>query len=146
MIKLPLCRVVLVRESPAKYVAVKANSAMKAYKALRPLFKGLDREHFVVCCLDSGLKIIAVNVVSVGSLNLAIVHPREVFKAAILANACSVILAHNHPSGDPTPSREDITLSQRLREAGEILGIKVLDSLVIGESSFRNVPAAMGIR
>lgn len=146
MIKLPLCRVALVRESSAKYVAVKADCPMKAYKALRPLFKGLDREHFVVCCLDVKLKIIAVNVVSVGSLSLTVVHPREVFKPAILSNACSIILAHNHPSGDPTPSREDITMSQRLREAGEILGIKVLDSLVIGASSFRNVPAAKGVK
>lgn len=146
MIKLPICRISLVRESPARYVAVKADCPMKVYKALRPMFKGLDREHFVVCCLDSALKIIAVNVVSVGCLNLTIVHPREVFKAAILANACSIIVAHNHPSGNIVPSSEDVAVSQRIREAGDILGIKLLDSLVIGESSFRTVPTAKGIK
>ncbi len=104
--------------------------------ALRPCFVGLDREQFVVCCLDAKHAIIGVNVVSIGSLTLSIVHPREVFKPAILLNSCAIIAAHNHPSGDSTPSIEDRTLTTRLREAGELLGIRLLDHLVLGEDSF----------
>ena len=73
---------------------------------------------------------------SVGSLNRAIVHPREVYKTAILSNAAAVMAFHNHPSGDTTPSEQDIQLTQRLMEAGELLGIKFLDHLVIGDGSF----------
>jgi len=71
-----------------------------------------------------------------GSLNASIVHPREVFRAAIKCSSASIICAHNHPSGDPTPSPEDISLTQRLLQAGEIVGIDVLDHLIIGDSSF----------
>ena len=76
-----------------------------------------------------------INIVSVGSLTASIVHPREAFKAAILANAAAVIVSHNHPSGSVEPSPEDIELSRRLREAGELLGIRVLDSIVLGEGT-----------
>jgi DNA repair protein RadC len=73
--------------------------------------------------------------VSVGDLSSALVHPREVFKPAILSNAASVILAHNHPSGDPQPSPEDCAVTRRLQEAGQILGIEVLDHVIIGDAS-----------
>ncbi|HWF59866.1 MAG TPA: JAB domain-containing protein [Nitrospira sp.] len=106
-----------------------------AASALRPCFVGLDREQFVVCCLDAKHAIIGINVVSIGSLTLSIVHPREVFKPAILLNSCAIIAAHNHPSGDPTPSVEDRTLTKRLREAGDLLGIRLLDHLILGEDS-----------
>lgn len=74
-----------------------------------------------------------VNVVSIGTLNSSLVHPREVFKVAILGNSVSIIVAYNHPSGDPTPSKEDITITARLKEAGKIIGIDILDHLIIGE-------------
>lgn len=74
--------------------------------------------------------------ISIGSLNSTVVHPREVFKTAVLASAASVILAHNHPSGDPTPSKEDIGLTKKLVEAGEILGIKVLDHIIVGVNQY----------
>ncbi|MEW9673574.1 RadC family protein [Ammoniphilus sp. 3BR4] len=80
-----------------------------------------------------------VEKVSVGSLNSAIVDPREVFKAAILHNAASIIVGHNHPSGDPTPSREDLSVTNRLVEAGKILGIEVLDHLILGEERFQSL-------
>lgn len=101
--------------------------------ALRPCFAGLDREQFLVCCLDAKNASIGVNVVSVGSLTLSIVPPREAFKPAILLNACAILAVHNHPSGDPTPSVEDRTLTTRLREAGDLLGIRLLDHLILGE-------------
>ena len=137
--KLPLYRVMLVRESTGRRYRPKITSPAAAYRALRPLFRNLDREHFIVCCLDSKHEIRAINVVSVGTLNLSIVHPREVFKPAILANAHAVILAHNHPSGDPTPSIADRAMTERIKLAGDLLEIKVIDSLVFGDSSYRRV-------
>jgi len=108
------------------------NSA-DAATALRPFFAGLDREQFLVCCLDAKHAIIGVNVVSIGSLTLSIIHPREVFKAAILLNSAAIICAHNHPSGNPEPSSEDRALTTRLRQAGDLLGITVLDHIILGD-------------
>jgi DNA repair protein RadC len=100
----------------------------------RPCFDGLDREHFVICGLDAKHRVIGINVVSVGSLSLSIVHPREVFKPLIVMNAAAWLCAHNHPSGDITPSQEDRVLTKRLREAGDLLGITLLDHLILGET------------
>ena len=105
----------------------------RAATILRPLFHGLDREQFLVACLDAKHAIIGVNVVSIGSLTLSIVHPREVFKPAILLNTSALICAHNHPSGDPEPSSEDRALTTRLRQAGDLLGITVLDHIILGD-------------
>lgn len=92
-----------------------------------------SKEHFLVLHLDSKNKISCIDRVAVGSLNSAIVHPREVFKTALLSSAAALILIHNHPSGDPTPSREDLELTGRLKETGELLGIRVLDHIIIGD-------------
>jgi DNA repair protein RadC len=98
-------------------------------------FRDTDREHFAALLLDTKNRLIGVTTVSVGDLSSVLVHPREVFKPAILANAASVILAHNHPSGDPQPSPEDVAITRRLQEAGQILGIEVLDHVVVGEAN-----------
>jgi len=103
-----------------------------------PLAANLDREHFWLLALDGKNRVTALHVVSVGSLTAALVHPREVFVAAILAKAASIVLVHNHPSGDPSPSAEDLALTKRLCEVGDLVGIKVLDHLVLGEDSFRS--------
>ncbi len=95
--------------------------------------EGADREHFVVLCLDTKNQVNKIETVSIGSLNSAIVTPREVFKTAILANSASIIVAHNHPSGNPEPSREDIEVTKRLQKAGEVIGIEVLDHVVIAD-------------
>ncbi|MDD3363699.1 MAG: DNA repair protein RadC [Syntrophomonas sp.] len=95
-----------------------------------------DREHFVVLYLDRKGGLIVKEDVSVGGLHSSIVHPREVFKTAVKRSAASIILAHNHPSGDPSPSREDIDITRRLVEAGGIMGIEVLDHVVIGENTY----------
>lgn len=97
-------------------------------------FSGHDREEFVIIGLDGKNKMTFLNSVSVGSLTASIVHPREVFKMAILGNAVSLVLVHNHPSGDPTPSPEDVDITKRLVAAGELLGIKVLDHVIIGDN------------
>jgi len=96
----------------------------------------LDREYFRVMYLDRKGGLISMENVSIGGLHSALVHPREVFKPAIKKSAASVILIHNHPSGDPSPSREDLDLTKSLIEAGKHLGIEVLDHIVIGESAY----------
>jgi len=130
---IPRYRVCLVPESRQAGPLVMIRDSTGAAAALRPFFAGLDREQFLVACLDAKHAIIGVNVVSIGSLTLSIVHPREVFKPAILLNAHALIAAHNHPSGDPAPSAEDRVLTARLRQAGELIGIALLDHLILGE-------------
>jgi len=92
-----------------------------------------DREHFVTLMMDVKNRIIGIHTVSIGTLNCAVITAREVFKAAILANAASIILAHNHPSGDVTPSPEDIQVTEKLKKAGKLLDIDVLDHVIVGE-------------
>ncbi|MHB8170641.1 MAG: RadC family protein [Thermincolia bacterium] len=96
----------------------------------------LDREHFRVILLNTKNHVLSIEDVSVGSLSSSIVHPREVFKNPIRKSAAAIILLHNHPSGDPTPSREDVEVTKRLEEAGRILGIEILDHLIIGDNRF----------
>lgn len=98
--------------------------------------KNLKKEHFMVFYLNGRNTIIHKECVSVGILNASLVHPREVFEPSVRNSAASVIVAHNHPSGDCTPSSEDIDLTKRLVSAGEILGIEVLDHIIVGESGF----------
>ncbi|MCU6711090.1 DNA repair protein RadC [Paenibacillus sp. J5C_2022] len=96
----------------------------------------LKKEHFVCLFLNTKNHIIARETLSMGTLNASLVHPREVFRAAIKCSSASIICAHNHPSGDPTPSPEDIHLTKRLAEAGQLVGIDILDHIVIGDGSF----------
>lgn len=96
----------------------------------------LQKEHFVCLFLNTKNHIIAQETLSIGSLNASIVHPREIFRAAIKCSSASLVCAHNHPSGDPTPSPEDIRLTRRLCEAGEIVGIDILDHIVIGDGEY----------
>lgn len=110
------------------------HDSVSAAKALRPFFAGLDREQFLVACLDAKHAIIGVNIVSIGSLSMSIVHPCEVFKPAILLNTAAIICAHKHPSGDPAPSSEDRVLTVRLRQAGDLIGITMLDHIILGDN------------
>jgi DNA repair protein RadC len=98
--------------------------------------KGKKKEYFLAIMLDTRSQLIRVAEISVGSLDASVVHPREVFREAISASAASVIFAHNHPSGDPTPSEDDIKLTKRLAEAGDITGIDVLDHIIIGDNKY----------
>jgi DNA repair protein RadC len=90
-----------------------------------------QREHFLVLPLNARHEVIGQETISIGSLNASIVHPREVFKPAMLASAATIVIVHNHPSGDPEPSEEDLTITKRLVQAGELLGIGVLDHVII---------------
>ena len=133
---IPRYRVMLVKEGLAHASPVRISDSQTAYRFLEPLFDGLDREHFLVVGLDAKHAVIGITTVSIGSVTLSIVHPREVFKPAILMNASAVLLAHNHPSGDSTPSPEDRALTRRLKEGGDLPGTAVLDHLVLGESRY----------
>lgn len=101
----------------------------------------LDREHFRALLLNTKNQVIGADKVSVGTLNSSTVHPRELFRNAIKRSAASVILVHNHPSGDPTPSREDLDVTGRLIEAGRIIGIEVLDHIIIGDNKYISLKA-----
>lgn len=115
---------------------VKVTSPIDIINLLMEDMRYLKKEHFKVAILDTKNQIITIENISVGNLNSSIVHPREVFNAAIRRSANSIILIHNHPSGDPTPSREDINITNRIIDAGNIIGIKVLDHLIIGDNKY----------
>jgi len=103
---------------------------------VRGKLKGKKKEHFLALLLDTRNQLIKVSEISVGSLDTSIVHPREVFKEAISASAASVIFVHNHPSGDPEASEDDIKLTKRLAEAGEVVGIDVLDHIIVCDKDY----------
>jgi DNA repair protein RadC len=108
---------------------------------MRGKLKGKKKEHFWVLCLDTRNRLINYKPVSRGSLDTSIVPPREVFKEAVSSSAASVIFVHNHPSGDPEPSKEDIELTKRLVKAGEIIGIDVLDHIVVCDKNYLSLKA-----
>lgn len=108
----------------------------EVWNLLKPRFQDLDREHFLIVLLSARNTVIGIETISVGSLNASIVHPREVFKPAIERSAASVLLSHNHPSGIPDPSDDDIALTRRLCQVGELVGIPVLDHLICAGSTF----------
>ena len=126
----------VVREGYPAYLARRIiNSSQQVFE----LFSDLrleTKEHFLALHLDAKNKILCLDRVSLGSLNASIVHPREIFKSALLSSAAALVLLHNHPSGDATPSREDLELTTRLRECGELLGIRVLDHVIIGDGCY----------
>lgn len=96
----------------------------------------LRKEHFVCLFLNTKNRVLAQETVSIGTLDASLVHPREVFRAAMLHSAASILCVHNHPSGDPTPSREDVDITKRLMEVGEVMGIQILDHIVIGDNQY----------
>jgi hypothetical protein len=98
---------------------------------VRSVLTDNSREHCVALYLDGAHQVVSYSIISIGTANMSVVHPREVFQRAILAGAISIIIAHNHPSGVLTPSDEDHKVTQRLKDAGEILGIKLLDHLIL---------------
>ena len=98
--------------------------------------RDLKKEHFVVFFLDSRSQEIRRETITVGTLNASLVHPREVFEQAIKVSAAQIIVAHNHPSGDPEPSAEDIGITKRLAEAGKLLGIELIDHIIVAEQKF----------
>lgn len=139
--KVPEYKVMLVRDKTTETETKFINSPDDVNKILQSYLNGADREHAIVLLLNQKNGIIGINTVSVGNLSSSIVHPREVFKPAIVAGAAAIILAHNHPSGDPTPSSDDLLVTKRIKNAGDILGIDVLDHVIIGDGRYASLKA-----
>jgi DNA repair protein RadC len=116
-----------------------AGSAEELYQLLRRRIGRADREHFVAVLLSTRNTVLGIETISIGSLNASIVHPREVFKPAILHSAASIALAHNHPSGDAEPSNEDIAITRRMMEAGHLLGFELLDHVIVVRKTFTSL-------
>ncbi len=133
---LPRYQVRLVRNGHCKYEAIKLGSTEAAkngcVEAAKTILGESPTEKFLIITLDTQLRFIGIHEISSGTLDSSLVHPREVFAHAILCNAASIILMHNHPSGDLVPSRQDIDVTQKLREVGHILGIAVQDHIIVG--------------
>lgn len=115
---------------------VKITSPMVAANLVMDEMRYLDKEYFNIALLDTKNQVLSIENISIGTLNASIVHPRDVFMMAIKKNANAIILLHNHPSGDPTPSNEDINITHRLTEVGNLVGIKVLDHIIIGDNRY----------
>ncbi|HII91440.1 MAG TPA: JAB domain-containing protein [Methanosarcina sp.] len=114
----------------------KVCSPKDVYTLMYPKMREQKKEKFITLCLDTKNQILKEEIISIGSLNASIVHPREVFKSALMESSASVIMVHNHPSGDPSPSREDIMVTEKMVEGGKLLGIDVLDHIIIGEGRY----------
>jgi DNA repair protein RadC len=122
----------MVRESQLPWDGNKIHHPVDVVKLIRAYFTELDREHFIVVLLSSANQPIGFHTVSIGTLNESLVSPREVFKTAILGSVARIIVAHNHPSGNTSPSAEDIQVSRQLKQVGELLRIKLADSIIVG--------------
>jgi|SRR5579871_5332314 len=134
--EVPVYRCQLVRETSLTLAERPViRTPADAARILADHLQGTDRENFACLMLDTKNRLIGINTVSVGILDSSIVHPREVFKPAILSNAASIVVAHNHPSGDPTESVEDTRITLRLRDAADIIGIDLLDHVIVGDGT-----------
>ena len=134
---IPVYKVTLVREGKMPWGDTRMRNSQMVSALLHKYLEGVDREHLCVVLLSQKNEIIGVSTISIGSLTASVAHPREIYKIAILANCASLIIAHNHPSGDPFPSKEDRALTARLVEVGKILGIPLVDSIIIGDGNER---------
>lgn len=128
-------REVIREDMPAYLTTDRFTSPQQVFEMFRELVHE-TKEHFLCLHLDGKNRIVCLDRVSVGSLNQSIVHVREVMKSVLLSSAAAIMLIHNHPTGDPNPSSEDIAITRRLKEAGELLGIPVLDHIIIGNGQY----------
>ncbi|OMC81608.1 JAB domain-containing protein [Viridibacillus sp. FSL H8-0123] len=134
--RVDIVHVQLVKETSLLYSNRKVRSPQNGAELFREFLGEVDREHFLVMCLNTKNEPTHLNTVHIGSLNASIVHPREVIKPAILSNAASIMVCHNHPSDNVEPSSEDIEVTKRLQEVGEIVGIELLNHIILGEDSY----------
>jgi len=134
--RVDIVSVQLVKESSLLYENRIIQSPRDAARLFDEVIGNADREYFIVLCLNMKNEPTHLNIAHIGSLNSSIVHPREVLKAAILSNAGSIIVCHNHPSGNPEPSIEDLNVTQRLNEACDLMGIPLLDHIIIGNQDY----------
>lgn len=135
----PLVRLTMVKEKELPYGVKRINEPELVAELAGQILKDADREYLLVISVDARSKPLAVEIVSIGTVNVSLAEPREIFKHSILNNAAGIILVHNHPSGDCEPSREDRRLTKRIEKCGELLGIEMYDHVIIGDGyySFR---------
>jgi DNA repair protein RadC len=133
----PVWETLTINEVPSNYIngRTRVTSSREVFDLFR-FMANETKEHFLALHMDSKNHILCIDQVSSGSLNASIVHPREVFKTCLLSSAAAVLFLHNHPSGNPDPSREDLELTTRLKEGAELLGIRVLDHIIIGSGRY----------
>ena len=132
------CRVCLVRENTSEEI-IKINNESDAYELVKDELAGSDREILLSVMLTVKNDLIGVETVSIGSITASTTTPRDIFKSAILANAVAIIVCHNHPSGELVPSKNDIEITKQLIAAGELLGIKVLDHLIVSNQGYKSL-------
>lgn len=137
--RVSVIRMMAVRERSVLYEGRCIRSPKDAVRLIVPFVEHADREYLLVCCMDGKGEPVSLEVASVGMVDQCLVGIREVFKNAVLSNAVSILVFHNHPSGSCEPSMEDIALSKRLKKAGELMGIEVLDHIILGQDSFKSL-------
>lgn len=131
----PVMKTVVIREDAPLWVNTRFTRPAQVFEMFHDL-NNETKEHFITLHLDGKNRIVCKETVSIGSLNQSIVHPREVFKTALLSNAAAILLLHNHPTGDPSPSNEDRSITRRLIECGQLIGIQILDHIIIGADGY----------
>ncbi|MFH0716163.1 JAB domain-containing protein [Staphylococcus delphini] len=137
--RIDVVKVQMVKKDTFWYLKRSIGEAKDAVDIMRELIGNADREHFILICLNSKSEPTHIETVSIGTINFAIIHPREIFKAAILSNATSMIIGHNHPSEDVTPSPEDIKTTQRIKEISEMIGIILYDHIIFSENDHHSI-------
>lgn len=141
--RIDIVTIQMVKEASLRYQYRKITNPDDVRPLVLQMIGSKDREHFGVICLDTKNQPTNIMTVSIGTLNSSVVHPREVFKSAILSNSASVILFHNHPSGNPEPSGTDLEITKRLVEAGSIMGISVIDHVIVADDQFLSMKERM---
>ncbi len=138
----PAYTVTVVRRVRQRKPSPQVREPGDVYTLMKKRLKDADREHFYALLLNTKNVVLAVELISIGSLNASIVHPREILKPAIVASAASILLVHNHPTGDPAPSNEDIEFTRRMAKCGKLIGIELLDHVIIGDGCYRSLKEA----
>lgn len=141
--RVSVIRTTAVREKTVLYEGRCIHRAEDVVRLVKPFMENADREYVFVCCLDGKNQPVSIEVVAIGIISQCLVGMREVFKNAILSSAASLILVHNHPSGDVTPSAEDVAISRKLKHAGELLDIRVLDHIILGQDDFHSMAESL---
>jgi DNA repair protein RadC len=134
-----IVKIMLVKDSGNQYRLKSIRESSSAASMIKEFLAGEDREVFLALCLDRSGKINSINIVSIGHLTGTAIHPREVFKPAILSNADAIIIAHNHPSGNPAPSQEDIDITKQLFKAAKLMEIRIYNHIIIGEDEYTSI-------
>ncbi|RTX70532.1 DNA repair protein RadC [Mammaliicoccus sciuri] len=137
--RIDVVKVQMVKEDTLWYLKRSIGEPKDAADIMREFIGNADREHFILICLNSKNEPTHIETVSIGTINFAVIHPRETFKTTILSNATGIIIGHNHPSGDVTPSPEDIKITQRIKEISEMMGIILYDHITFSENDHHSI-------